>query len=427
MEQFKLYFLSVLQQLRHNVIQVFTANVVNKIVVMISNMIITRLLTKSQYGLWSYVLNIYSYASLVSGLGLASGVFQFGVENRGKKEEFGLYKYCLSVGLIINSIISLIFIGGSWVIKYSIPDVKKFISIYLPILLLEYIIEILLTILRCKDKIGAYAKLININTILVAFFTCAGANFGVLGVIIGKYIAAVISIIYIIKNTRHYLTEIIKTKLFPKWLKKELWHYSVFTGMCSTLNRVLYLLDVSMIASLMKNAMDVAVYKVATLIPNSLEFIPSSVIIVILPNIISNKEDAEWLKKNIRVVYIGLFILNLIIGSFLIVLAPFVIGIISGKQYLDAVPPFRILVLGYIVAGTFRNLSTNILAGLKYVTFNLIISITTGIADIMLNYFLIKNIGMIGAAYATLGVELIASVLSFLFVVKAIKKKQMIC
>ena len=46
-------------QLRKGILQMLSANVLNKAVMMLSNMVITRLMTKAEYGLWSYVLNIY--------------------------------------------------------------------------------------------------------------------------------------------------------------------------------------------------------------------------------------------------------------------------------------------------------------------------------------------------------------------------------
>ena len=78
---------------KSGLIDVFGANVINKVIAMLSNMVITRLLSKTDYGIWSYVLNIYSYLALISGLGLLSGAFQFGAENKGNEKEFQYYKY----------------------------------------------------------------------------------------------------------------------------------------------------------------------------------------------------------------------------------------------------------------------------------------------------------------------------------------------
>lgn len=410
-------------RVKGGIFQVFTANVVNKLIVMISNMVITRILTKQEYGTWGFVLNIYSYASLITGLGLASGAFQFGAENKGKDKANEYFRYSLSTGLIINAIISLGFIFSSLFNVYSIPEAQTYIRFYVPVILLEYIIEILLTILRCQGRMKEYAKVLNLNTFLVSCFTCVGAAWGVGGVIAGKYIAAFISVAYIVLITRNEITKILKSAALKKREKREIWHFSLLNGVSSTLNRILYLIDVSMIASLLKDAVDIANYKVATLIPNSLTFIPSSIIIVVLPDIIANNNNNPWLKKNIKKTYIWLFILNLAIGALLVIFAPLIISIISGSQYIESVYPFRVLVLGYVISGTFRHLSTNILAGLRKVGFNLISSIATGLADIALNYYFIIEFGMIGAAYATFLVETLASVISFGFVIYVLKKR----
>ena len=129
-EKIKHEIKEMLERLRKGILQVFTANVLNKVFVMVSNMVITRILTKGEYGIWSYVLNVYSYASLITGLGLASGAFLFGTENRGKRKEYDFFKYCLSVGLVINSIISVIFILWSFVVHHSIEGSGIYIQFY---------------------------------------------------------------------------------------------------------------------------------------------------------------------------------------------------------------------------------------------------------------------------------------------------------
>ena len=73
-------------QLQKGILQVFSASVINKIVAMFSNMVLTRMLAQNEYGIWSYVLNFYSYAHLIMGLGLVAGALQFGAENRDTPE-----------------------------------------------------------------------------------------------------------------------------------------------------------------------------------------------------------------------------------------------------------------------------------------------------------------------------------------------------
>lgn len=400
-------------QFRRGIFLVMSASILNNIINMLSNMVITRILAKQEYGIWSYTLNIYSYLNLITGLGLLLGAFQFGAENRGKEEEFKYYKYCLKMGLIVNTILVGGFLLATFWGTFALQEALPFIRAILPIILLEYVFQLMLTILRCENRINEYAKVLNWNTMLLAIGHCIGALFGVWGVLIGRYLGAIFSVILVLLKTKKEIYKLYNAKMFKHRETKALWHHSLFTGVSSALNWLLYLLDVSMIAALLQDAETVALYKVATLIPTALAFIPNGVITCILPDIIKNNKNRKWLQKNIFKAYLGLGALNFTVCGILMVFAPAIISVLSGEQYLAAVPVFRVLVCGYFVSGTFRSLSTNILAGLRCVNYNLFLSVMSCICDIVFNYFFILKYGMIGAAYATFGVDIVVSFFAF--------------
>lgn len=416
--------LSVLwNQLRKGILQVFSANVINKMVSMLCNMVIVRMLTKETYGIWSYALNIYSYAHLIMGFGLVAGALQFGAENRDQPAENRFYRYCGVTGLLTNIPIVLFFIIGSFVGTPAIPEAGFYLRIYLPILFLEYLIDLLMTILRCKNSFRIYSRLLTLHTVLIAVCICLGSVLGIGGMIAGKYIAAIGSLLAVLYAARTMLPSIRSAGRLDTVQKKALWHYSIFNGINSMLNRLLYVIDLSMIAVLVHSAAELANYKVATLIPNALTFIPGSVMICILSDVIANQRNLPWLKKTIQKTFLCLLLVNILIGVILISFAPIIISIISGKQYLSSVTPFRILTAGYCISGTFRALSVNVLAALKQVKFNVTCSLITCAADVVLNYFLITKIGMIGAAYATFAVECLISLLSFGSLLFVLRKK----
>jgi len=412
------------KKLSKGILQMFGANVLNKVVSMLGNMVITRMLTKTEYGIWSCVLNTYSYLNLISGLGLLSGAFQFGAENRGKEEEFQYYKFCLKIGLIIDTILVIGFFIATFVIDFSMSEANPYLRTIAPMILFDYVFQILLTILRCENRISEYANILNVNTILLTVGTCGGAYFGIEGVIIGKYIAYVVSLIQVIFHTKDEVKRINKTRSIPWKHTVELWHYSIFTGISSALNVMLYLIGVSMIATLISDPVEVAYYKVATLLPNALVFIPNSVITCILPNIVANNKNYPWLKKNIGISFVGLGALNVIICGVGILFAPIIITILSGEQYLSAVPAFRVLMFSYFVSGTFRSLSINILAALRCVNYGLLISVISLICNIVFNYLFVEQYGTIGAAYATLGVVVVTAVLSFVYLIYKLQKEK---
>lgn len=401
-----------------------SASVLNKVVSLISNVLVTRLLSVQEYGLWSFVQNQYSYLVLISGFGLLSGAFQFGTENRNQKEEFEYYSYCLKNGLLINSVLLLIcFILSFWM-DFSLEGVQGYLRVYLPILLLEYILNLLLTVLRCENRIPEYARILNLNTVLIALGTCVGALWGITGIIVGKYLSYLFSIAQVVKKTR---TESKKIKAAQRirWPQtRSLWHYSLFVGASSAMNCLIYLMDISMIANLIKDPILVAVYKVAAIIPVALSFIPNSIVVALLPNIVQNRNNIPWLKKIIKKMFLGMGLFNLVLCCGLYLFAPIVIAVMSGKQYLSAVPIFRILMAGYFFEGTFRLLSINILAGLRCVNYGLFVSITSAVIDIVFNLMLIPNYEMAGAAYASLGAMVVSALLAFGYLIWMIYGKE---
>ena len=203
--------------------------------------------------------------------------------------------------------------------------------------------------------------------------------------------------------------------------KRILWRYSLFTGLSGAMNTALYLIDVSMVAALIKDPEELAIYKVATLIPNALTFIPSSIVLCVLPDIIVNRKNTKWLKKKLVQVIGGLGAINVLLCGGLISLAPLGIIILSGPGYLDAVPMFRILTLGYFFTGTFRSLCTNVLGGMRHVKINLVISVVAIFSDVLFNSVLIMRHGTVGAAYATFCAEFITSAIAFIALANALR------
>ena len=119
-------------------------------------------------------------------------------------------------------------------------------------------------------------------------------------------------------------------------------------------------------------------------------------------NSVRNKDNKQWVTRNFErvIVFLGLF--NVIIALGMFVFAPFIISLVFGEQYLDAVGPFRILCISYVFSGTFRTISGNLLVTQRKLKFNLFVSIVSSGLNTALNYFMIKSYGSEGAAWATL-------------------------
>ena len=408
--------------LRSGIGHALGANVINKAVGMISSMIITRVMTTTDYGILGYALNIFSYLTLVSGLGLLSGNIQFGTENKGEGRAYAYYKYCLLVGLIIDILLVCISIGVISALELPLKGSKQFVLLYIPLLLFEYVIAIVQGILRSKNRIKEYARYLNLNSLAVAIGTCVGAFWGVLGVIVGRYFAAIITVAFSWLFLSDSVPQIFAADELLGSEKKVLWKFSFVIGACSALNLLVYSLDITLIANMIRSTEEVGLYKAGTLIPSALAFIPNSIITAVLPNIIYHKNELGWIRNRLKKTYIYLLGFNLILSATLILFAPLVMTLFAGKRYVQSAQVLRVLVAGYFFSGTFRGLSVNLLSAFRRVRYSLFISVSTCVADIVMNYYLIGKMGMIGAAYATLVVDILSAFLSFSYVYVLLKK-----
>lgn len=398
-----------------------SANVINKVVGMLSTMLLTRLLSQGDYGIWSYALNVYSYMLMITGFGLNSSALLFGTENKGVGKAYSIFKYCLTRGFLIN--VALVIAVGLPFCFVDIPieDARLFVILVLPTLLFEIVISTAFSILRSQNRIKQFARTLNVNTVSNALFTCAGAYWGLFGVVIGRYMANIATVIISVKILYQDSKEIKAAPVLEKTEVKRIWQYAVYTGISTALNTLVFSLDISAVAVLLKSETMVSLYRVGTLIPTALFFIPNSIIVAILPNIIANRGNIDWIKSRLKKAFLYLGLFNLGITAVAVLLAPYVITLISGAKYSGSVPVFQILMVGYFFAGTFRSMSVSFLSAFRRVKYGLFVSIVSCIFDVVLNYFFVIRMGYVGAAYATLVVDIITAILAFSYLVYLIK------
>lgn len=410
--------------LQKGLFHIMGTNILNYFILFFTNILIVRILDKNNYGVFSYAYNQYSLFLLFSGMGLISGILQFGSEQRPEEEKASYYRFGLAVGLIFDLLISgLLFAYGKFM-RISIPESAPYIRELMMLPLFDYLFNFIAILLRIYKRNQAYARLMNINTVLYFLFACFGAYFhGISGTILGRYFAFFLSIIagvYFCRFDFHNMK--LADRLHAKQ-KKAIIKYSIICCLSNSISSMLYLIDIALIGVYIKSASVVAVYKVATIIPNAMLFIPTSVMIFIYPYFAEQNQNFMWIRQKLSMLMRILLIVNALISLFLIAFAPLIIKILWGHEYLDAVVPFRILSFSYFVSASFRIPCGNILAMLRKVKVNLVVSVISGATNIFLDTFLIQRIGLNGATLATLSVVIISSGISYPYLTRYIDKK----
>ncbi|MBU6134403.1 oligosaccharide flippase family protein [Clostridium tertium] len=406
--------------LKKGLIQIFSANVINKVVQFITIAFLTQIISKEDYGSFTYAQNLMSFVLLFEGAGVTTGILQYCSVSKDSKEKIGILKYGVSRGILVNIILSIgVFIYAIFG-KLPIEGSRNSLMMLACVPIFSVVFNSIQVYLRSTFRNTEFSILTSFNTI-VYFLATVGLSLklGVSGLIIGMYIAYLLSIVlgaWFIRKDLFYN----KIKLDSKFDKVKFLKYSIVTVLTNAMSQILYLLDTQLIGIFTKDEAVLASYKVATTIPFNLIFIPTSIMVFAYPYFAQNKNDKAWIKNRVSQLTKILLVINLVIGLGGVIFSDLILSIF-GKQYLDAKACFNVLMIGYIIAGTFRVPYGNILASLGLVKANFINAIFSGIANIVLDVVLIIKYGSIGAAYATLIVFMISSFIHFMFIKREIR------
>lgn len=407
--------------LKKGLIQIFSANVINKVVQFITMAFLTQIISKEDYGSFTYAQNLMSFVLLFEGAGVTTGILQYCSVSKDTKEKVGILKYGIKIGILVNVALSIGVFFYAIFGKLPIEGSRNSLMMLACVPIFSVVFSAIQVFLRSTFRNAEFSILTTFNTIIYFFATVGlSLKMSVNGLIIGMYIAYLSSIVL--------GTWFIRKDIFVKNIKLEsdfnkvkFLKYSIITVLTNAMSQALYLLDTQLIGVFTKDEAILASYKVATTIPFNLIFIPTSIMVFAYPYFAQNKNDKEWIAKRVSQLTKILLVINLVIGVGGIVFANFILSIF-GKQYLDAKGCFIVLMVGYIIAGTFRVPYGNILASLGLVKANLINAVFSGIANIILDVILIIKYGSIGAAYATLLVFIISSFIHYIFIKKELKQ-----
>lgn len=402
------------------------SSVLNKIIGFVSAFILVRLLSINEYGLYSYANNIIVIFLIFSGLGVSSGLLQFGSENIKNKDKQDAYLlYTCKLGCIINIFLAIVIIIISSYGIFSVPKSNNIVRLMAFLPFLKFFVEVYQINFRIRvdNKRFSVFNTIVSGILLVSSIIGAIIN-GILGVIIAQYVAYIIILIIGNRISKEPIYKIINNYTLNKVDKKEFLKVSLISCFSNGISELLYNIDIIIIGYFLVSRDIIATYKTATIIPFALNSIPLTLVTYIYPEYASHKDNLKWIKKEYKKLLLRFGMFNLFLSGILMIFAKYIVEILFGQAYLEAIPIFRILAIGYFFAGTFRIISGNVLLMLRQVKFNFYVSIFSGILNIILNILLIPMWGSIGAAYATISVYITTSIISTTYLVIFINKKR---
>lgn len=403
---------------------IFVSSMLNKVLMLATNIILARLMQKSDFGIYSFVYNIITIVMIVSTLGLDIAMMQFCCEKRDDEEKRQLERFTIIAGVIANFSFSLITVAYAFIFPLAIPEAKWVIVSFAFILPITCMLNYQKYILRIQLDNKRFALLTNISSI--SYFVASIALIPVWnlqGAIIGRYLGFIIPVLFGAYFIKDSFSKIVQSTLPSLTQIKQFTKYGITIAVTNGISELLYYLDVYVVGIVTSDTIAIANYQSASLIPKSLGILPSMLMVFIYPYFAYNKDNHPWVRNNTIKIQTILLPVSLIIAVPLYLCAVPFIKILYGIEYLDSVAPFQVLVISFVFSATFRVIAGNILAMLGRVNANLVLGTIECCLNIVLDYFLIKYYGALGAAFATLLVTIFSSATTNIYLYMLLRKK----
>lgn len=407
-------------------LSVFSSNVLCKVLSFLGGMVLIRVLSKNDYGAYTYIMNCYSMLMLLYDCGCSVAAMQFCSENHKNSLYFNDYfTYGFKRGLLFSAISSLLILFSPFFYPFQTAQAATLSASLFLMPFLATINGFLLINLRIRLENRRYAVVNMFNTVIYYLIILPLSFwFGIRGAVWSNYLITGSVLLFTLWISRGYLSYCWKDCHLNSKEKTRFLKLAFASQLNNGIDHALMLLDVFLIGIFIGSNEVISSYKVATTIPSALAFIPASVMVCVIPYFSRNIGRMGWLRTQCRRLLLVGVIGNGLLTTSLILLGPWIVPLIFGSQYRDAVVCFQILMVGYFFSGTFRLPISNILYTQRLVRCNLAVTVLSGISNCILDVLLILHWGSVGAAMATTAVHIISSALNLFFLQCYLKRQE---
>lgn len=394
---------------------VFFSNVLCKVLTFIGGMIIVRVLSKGDYGAYTYVINCYGMLMLLGDLGCSVATMQFCNESHGEPRKFDAYfAYGFKRGILFSVLTSMLLLLSPLFYPFKTPEAAGLTRLLFLMPILGTVNNFLLVNLRVRLENTRFAA-VNIFQTFAYYLVILPLSYwtGVTGAVLSNYVINLLVLLFSLAVSRKLLNYSRQGEILDKVEKQSFLKLAFGSQLNNGAAQMLMLLDVFLIGVIIGDDEIISSYKVATTIPSALSFIPTSIMVYVAPYFARYNRDKAWVRRSYFRLTLGCAAGNLVITLGGILLAFWIIPLIFGRRYEDAVPCFVVLMIGYFFSASFQIPSQNIIYTQRKVRVNIIITFLSGAANCVLDVVLILHYGSIGAAWATALVHIINSALCF--------------
>jgi lipopolysaccharide exporter len=382
---------------------------------------LVRILSTYEFGVWALYMSTITILNILRDGLIKSALIKF---LSGSKEEDKpkIMTAALHINIAISAFcVLLIFIFGNLLsVLLNAPELTTLFYLFS----LVYILNGFLTQYNCIEQAnlkfkGVFVSNTTFQAIYFAFvFYCFVFKIHmdlyqlVIVQIIGSIASALLAYLY----TKQYLK--FAKGIFMEWVKS-MFNYSKYSFGTSLSSILSGTVDQWMLGNMINPAAS-GVFNVAVKIVNLIDIPTSAVANIVFPQSALRMQTEG--KEAIKYLYeksVGTILAILIPGLIFIYVFPeLILYILAGDKYTNAVELLRVTLFYCLLIPFGRQFGT-ILDSIGKTKTTFYIVVVTASTNLILNYFFIKSIGLIGAAYATL----ISNIIGFIIAQVILRKE----
>lgn len=393
-------------------IHIVLGSFATKFVAFFGSIFVVRFLTKSDYGVLSYVENIYGYAFIFAGYGMINAILRFMIISPDSKKKT-YYNRIIRNSICFDTILSIFLIIANMFITY--PEEFESASRLIPMLAFlipfQDLVNLLLAYLRAifKNKLYAYSSF-GVSIILIVGRIIGALVLGVNGVVFSRLILNILfALIGLIFITRFFVREYGDDPL-SKYEKREMDKYALQYMLTNGLWALFMLNDTFLLAQFVGRPDVLADYKIAYVLPGNISLFATAIGTYVAPLFTKNEKNIAWIKTNFKKTLLVSTTVMLVVCAIISVFADPLIKFLYGEQYLNVIPLMRLLLVAAFLNSAIRYTIANILGAIGKISYNLIVSIGGMVLQIALDCLLIPYYGAYGTAIASIIVYLSMSI-----------------
>lgn len=368
-----------------------------KAISFVSVVVLSRLITKSSFGILSYADNIRNYILLFSGLGLQNSVLRYTSVAENSKDKAAVFKTSLLAGSAFNLALAA---AAALVFRFYQLPVQGASELMVQMCLLPslmYVFDCSQLYLRADFRNRDFAKLSVLYSLAFMAFQMVFAFFGgIKGVVAGRYLSFIIVIaacVYFVPALR----AIRQAPFLRSGKAKEILRYGLLAMLASCASLMIPLNELLIVGGILKNNGYIAEYKAASIIPQILGFITTAVVTFVFPYFSRNFQNKKWVWRSYQKVIALLCGMLLPVFVFLFLFPGFFLSLIYGRAYCSGGGILRALLIANAVNICVRNPTGNLLAALGDVRFNFYNALACAAVHLVTGILLVSSMGIIGS------------------------------